>query len=113
MNKKDRALVQAYSKLLTHPESFYLDSTYSLERFAEDMNLNRTYASRFANEVLGMPFRNLLQKLRANHAAELIKQRDMKVKDVAKASGFASEVSFRRAYMKEFGVKPSHDRKEK
>jgi len=111
MNKKDKATMQAYTKLLRNPETFYLDPDYSLERFGKDLNLNRTYASRFANNILGMPFRDLLQQLRIQHAAELMKYRDMKLKDVAKASGFASDISFRRAYLKVYGTNPSESRK--
>ncbi len=110
MKKRDKATMQAYSKLLRNPENFYLDPTYSMERFGEDLNLNRTYTSQFCNNVLGMPFRNLMQSLRLKHAIELMKYKDMTLSDIARHSGFASDISFRRAFLKEFGHNPSENR---
>lgn len=107
MKRKDKELLEKYSKLLSHPDTFYLDPTYNLERFANDMQLNRTYASRFANDILGIPFRNLLAQLRLNHAVELMKYKDITLIEVARLSGFASDISFRRAFVKEYGHNPS------
>lgn len=110
MKKKDKELLTKYSKLLSNPNSFYLDPTYSLERFSEDMDLNRTYASKFSNDVLGLPFRNLLASLRLKHAVELMKYKNISLSEVARLSGFASDISFRRAFVKEFGHNPSEDK---
>jgi len=110
MNQKNKSTMQAYSKLLRKPESFYLDPTYNMARFAEDLHLNRTYTSQFSNDVLGMPFRNLLQSLRLKHAIELMKYKDLSLGDIARLSGFASDISFRRAFQKEFGHNPSENR---
>lgn len=110
MEKRDKLLLKKYSKLLSNPKSFYLDPTYSLERFSADMELNRTYASNFSNNILGMPFRNLLASLRLKHAVELMKCKDINLSEVARLSGFASDISFRRAYVKEFGMNPSENR---
>lgn len=110
MEKKEKALMQVYSKLLRRPETFYLDPTYNLERFAKDLNLNRTYASQFSNDVLGKPFRLLIAQLRVKYATELMKSGDMPLTAIAKASGFSSDISFRRAFVKEYGVNPSQNK---
>ena len=110
MNKKDKEIMQAYNNLLRHPESFYLDPTYNMERFAKDLKLNRTYVSQFSNQALGMPFRELLSKLRLEYALELMKDKEMKLCEVSSSSGFGSDISFRRAFVKEFGYPPSKHR---
>ena len=111
MDKKDKETMHAYSSLLRHPESFYLDPTYNIERFAKDLKLNRTYASQFSNRVLGMPFRDLISKLRLKYALELMKDKEMKLCEIASSAGFGSDISFRRAFVKEFGYKPSKHNK--
>lgn len=110
MNMKEKATMQMYTNLLRHPDTFYLDPNYNLEQFAKDLNLNRTYASQFANDVLGISFRHLLSQLRLKYAAELMKDQEMTLTDIAKNSGFASDISFRRAHNKEYGVNPSERR---
>lgn len=112
MKKRDKELLAKYSKLLSKPEHFYLDPDYSLEQFCVDMDLNRTYASRFSNNQLGMPFRTLLATLRVNHAVEIMKYKDITLTEVSRLSGFASDISFRRAYVKIFGKNPSEGRGE-
>lgn len=89
---------------------FYLDPNYDMAKFAIDMKMNRTYVSRFCNNVLGMPFRTLIASLRLKHAVELMKYKDMTLQEIAKASGFASDMSFRRTYVKEYGQNPSNGR---
>lgn len=101
--------MQVYSKLLRHPEGFYLDPEYNMLQFARDLNMNRTYVSQFCNDVLGMPFRTLIADLRLKYAVELMKYKNMTLIEIAKSSGFASDMSFRRTYVKAFGHNPSED----
>ncbi len=99
--------------LLGSMPPFFTDPAYSIEQFAADLGTNRTYASRFANDVIGLSFPALLNKLRLAHFMRLKSERPgERIGPLAKECGFTNTFSFRRTFRKEYGKSPSEYFKE-
>lgn len=107
-----------YVKLLGTEPPFFTDSSYTIEQFASDLGTNRSYASKFVNDELGVNFYTLLNKLRLAHFMRLkskqekSKQEKSSISSLAKRCGFSNAFSFRRAFKREYGKTPSEYLKE-
>lgn len=100
--------------LLSEKKLFFLDKNYSIIEFAADLGTNRSYASRFVNIELGITFPNLLNSLRLAHFMRLKDENPKKsIKYLADYCGFNCTLSFRRAFIKEYGMTPSEYFKKK
>lgn len=96
-----------YVKLLGEEPPFFTDCNYTIEQFAADLGTNRSYASRFVNEELGVSFYTLIGKLRLAHFMKLRnKDKRSSIGSLARSSGFNSAFSFRRTFRKEYGTTP-------
>lgn len=97
-----------YLQLLTAKPLFFTAAEYSIEQFAADLGTNRSYASHFVNQELGVTFPTLLNKLRLSHFIRLKSENpDTAIGTLAKECGFNSTFSFRRSFKAEFGEIPS------
>ena len=102
-----------YVKLLGTEPPFFTDSSYTIEQFASDLGTNRSYASKFVNEELGVSFYTLLSKLRLAYFMKQKSNRDkICISALAKKCGFSNDFSFRRAFKREYGKTPSEYLKE-
>lgn len=97
-----------YIKLMGKEPPFFTDSNYTIEQFAADLGTNRSYASKFVNEELGVNFYTLLSRLRLAHFMKLHGNGEKcSISSLAKRSGFNNVFSFRRAFRREYGTTPS------
>ena len=102
-----------YMQLLTAKPPFFTAADCSIESFATDLGTNRSYASRFVNQELGVTFSTLLNKLRLAHFMRLkSKPEKSSISSLAKRCGFSNAFSFRRAFKREYGKTPSEYLKE-
>lgn len=103
-----KQLQRRYKELLSRKPEFYLRPDYTINDFAEDLGTNRTYASRFSNQVYGVHFCILLQDLRLNRLMKLMKKNpDRSATRVALSIGFTCAISFRRAFVRRYGYLPT------
>lgn len=101
-------LKKRYTRMLGNEPPFFIDGGYTIERFAADLGTNRSYASKFTNDVLGVSFPVLLNKLRLAHFIRLKdEQPTTPIKTLAEKCGFKNTFSFRRAFKSEYGVSAS------
>lgn len=97
-----------YVKLMGTEPPFFTDCNYTIEQFAADLGTNRSYASKFVNQELGVNFYTLLSKLRLAHFMKLYgNEKKCNISSLAKRSGFNNVFSFRRAFRREYGTTPS------
>lgn len=97
-----------YVKLMGKEPPFFTDCNYTIEQFAADLGTNRSYASKFVNQELGVNFYTLLSKLRLAHFMKLYgNEKKRSISSLAKRSGFNNVFSFRRAFRREYGTTPS------
>jgi AraC-like DNA-binding protein len=97
-----------YMQLLTAKPPFFTAADYSIESFATDLGTNRSYASRFVNQELGVTFSTLLNKLRLAH---FIKRKSetpqATITHLAKECGFNSTSNFCRVFKASIGTTPN------
>jgi AraC-like DNA-binding protein len=102
LSQQDLARLQAAKKILVQN----LDSPPSLINLARQVGLN-DYKLKFGfREVFGTTVFGYLHAKRMEYAQKLLRQKRMKVTDVAYAVGYTSLPSFSKAFRKHFGVSP-------
>ncbi len=85
--------------------------TITLEAVSEKYHFSPGYVSRILKRATGNSFTELVEDLKLEHAAGLLKMTDMSVEDIATASGFGCREFFHRKFKAHFGITPSKFRK--
>lgn len=86
-NNKKQNLRRA---MLEYIENNYCDNTMSLERIADEFNLNFTYISHFFKEQIGENFIDYITRLRIEKAKELLTDTEYTIAEVAVKVGYAN-----------------------
>jgi len=100
---KHRAAVQKALKII---EARVQDPP-SLGELASLSGLGRTYFSFVFKEVTGMRLRDYLIQARINKAKDLMKDRELMIKQIARKVGFKNPDYFCRIFKKKTGVNPT------
>lgn len=75
----------------------FLAQGYGLQNFADDLGVNRTYASRFINQVLGTTFNDIRNRIRLQHMLRVMAENpELSKKKVAARCGFTSTKAMNR-----------------
>lgn len=88
-------------------EDMYADPELTLYRIAERVERPEKYISQLFKEVTGVNLSDHLEKVRLEHAAELLRRNAHTVDEIASRVGYNSSHSFRRAFKRLMGVSPS------
>lgn len=88
----------------------YGRSDMSLNLLAEEFGLSVSHLSRLFKEQVGTNFMEYLLRVRMEAAAELLKESDRKVGEVAEAVGYHNTYSFIRIFKKHTGMTPGEFR---
>ena len=103
----NRDLLPARFDQLVFTERAYLEPHLTLRNLAARLYSNKTYISRLVNDSYGMPFPDLINKLRVEFARQYLADHpDAHQDEVAQASGFASASTFNSVFKKLTGVTP-------
>lgn len=97
-------------RILQAIDDGYLQADFSLTTLAETLGVHRTYLSGMLNEYFEEGLVGLVSSRRLAHSQRLITQTDLPYGEIALASGFQSDATFRRAFKKKYGVTPSEYR---
>ena len=84
----------------------YLEHNLTLTSLAKRIGTNRTYLSIIFRDHYGTSFYGFVNSYRVQHAANLMKESDIIVRDAMTASGFYSYNSFRNAFLEAYGCRP-------
>ncbi len=85
---------------------------WTVERLARAIGLSRsTFAARFS-ELVGEPPLEYVSRWRMTKAAELLRESDLSVLDVAERAGYSSEAAFGRAFKRHEGTAPARYRRQ-
>lgn len=97
-----------------HPIALYIlehydDKNMSLNLLSDQFGVSETYLSRRFKEVVGYNYTTFLEKVRIEHACDLLNN-GMTVETVSGMVGYNSVHVFRSAFKRVMGVTPSHFR---
>ena len=90
-------------------QKLYLDPDLTLPQLARIVHSNRTYLSRYLSQTKGETFYDFIGRLRLEMCAIrlLTEQPQLTIEGVATESGFKSVSTFRRAFVRRYGIQPS------
>ena len=97
-------------KLLEYCSAHYKEDI-SVESVAEQLNLSCSCVSHIFSDRISMRFSDYINSLRLSEAAEILKNPDYPVTEVASLSGFPTIRTFNRAFQKHYGITPTVYRK--
>jgi len=83
----------------------------SLEILSKELGMGRFYLSRIFSQVLHVGFYEYVNKLRINHATNLLHNRRLTILDIALQCGFQNQQTFNRVFKEICGETPSVYRK--
>lgn len=106
INKKSHNII-IIKDIMQYLDKNYMDNQISLKMLSEKFGINQSYLSFLFKEQSGENFSSYLGVLRINKACEMIKEKDIRVKEVASLVGYNSDISFRRAFKKTKFMSPS------
>jgi two-component system response regulator YesN len=92
-------------------DSNYMDQDLGLYKVSSQFNLSEGYFSHLFKEQTNVNFTDYLEKVRMDHAYELLQNKDISINEIAFAVGYNSAQSFRRAFKRISGVNPTALRK--
>ncbi|MDO5298118.1 MAG: AraC family transcriptional regulator [Clostridia bacterium] len=78
----------------------------TVEALADVCGLNRSYFSKLFKEIMGVSPQEFLISLRMSKAAELLKNSNASIGDIAAKCGYPNQLHFSRAFKKRYGVSP-------
>lgn len=83
------------------------DPQYNVEQLAADLCMERTGLYKKLTTLMQQSPVVFIRSMRLRHAAELIRQGDMSLAEIARRTGFSTPSYFSKCFQKEFGCKPS------
>ncbi|WPU98421.1 ATP-binding protein [Mucilaginibacter sp. cycad4] len=84
------------------------NSSYSVEDFSSDMNMERSGLYRKLVSIIGQTPSEFIRSVRLKKAAQLLCQRELSVAEISDRVGFSNAAYFSKCFQEEFKVKPSH-----
>ena len=100
------------SRIIEYIKSNYMHNI-SLNTLAEAENLNPSYLSRFISEHLGISFREYVNRLRVEKAAELLTNTQLSKLEICVATGFSDYRYLNNEIQRFFGCHPEDIRRGK
>ena len=88
----------------------YLKSNFTIDVFAKQLKVSRTYISQVINEKFNMNFNAFINEYRVKEARRMLTNdpnRNLTIESIAQAVGFGSKSSFNFAFKKYTGITPS------
>lgn len=109
-NRKKSHNIDLKNKIVEFLEKTYQDPGLSLSGIAEKFNLTESYISQFFKEQTGENFSTCLEKIRMEHACELLQKTEMPINEISSLVGYYSDQVFRRAFKRYHGTTPNEFR---
>lgn len=99
-------------RAIQHINRFY-DSDLSLEDYAAMCHMSKFHFLRVFREIAGSTPLDYRNRIRLEHAADLLENERLSVEEIALQTGFSSASYFSSAFKKKFGLSPKQYRKQK
>ncbi len=94
---------------------YYINHNYreniKLETIAPLFGYNSSYLGKIFNKKMGESFNSYIDHVRINHTLELLKQKNLKVYEIAELVGYKNVDYFHKKFKKYLGISPAEFRK--
>ncbi|MFS0868568.1 helix-turn-helix domain-containing protein [Paenibacillus xylanilyticus] len=105
--KKSNMHAEIVNETMAYIQKRYADATLTVYRIAEQMGKPEKYISQLFKQYTGENLSDYLEVVRINKAAELLRESQQTIDEIALTTGYNSAHSFRRAFKRVRGVLPS------
>ncbi|MFE6076544.1 helix-turn-helix domain-containing protein [Paenibacillus sp. NPDC057886] len=105
--KKSNMHAGFVNETITYIQERYADANLTVYRIAEHMGKPEKYISQLFKEHTGENLSDYVEVVRINKAAELLRESQQTIDEIALTTGYNSAHSFRRAFKRVRGVLPS------
>ena len=82
----------------------YKDSDFFIDVIADVMHVSHSYVSKIFKQKTGMTAVKFLSEVRLKKAAELLNEKDYRVKELCAETGFNDELYFMKIFKKKYGL---------
>lgn len=104
---RDKRLYQVISNIILSPEQ-----NWKMDSLCQLANLSKAQLIRLFNQQIGTSPHHFVNHIRLQKAAELLKQSQQSILDIALNCGFQSETNFGKAFKKYYQLTPGQYRKQ-
>jgi DNA-binding response OmpR family regulator/two-component sensor histidine kinase len=84
---------------------------YNVESFVADMAMGRTLLYQKINDIVGMSIKEFIMDVRLKRSAQLLKESDLTISEIADRTGFVNPKYFSICFKKHFELTPSEFKK--
>ena len=93
-------------RVLEYIRANFCDAELCVIKVADEFNMHRTQVSKLIKSATGVTFSDYVQTLRLGKAVSLIESSERALADIASDVGYASYLSFKRAFIRCYNVSP-------
>lgn len=94
-------------KFVTRIEEIYMDPEFNVEKLSDTLGLSRGHLHRKIKELTGTTPVDFLRNYRLGKAAQLLKQKQYSVSEIAYQTGFSSPAYFSKCFKAVYNMTPS------
>ena len=98
------------ARAMSYIEENMDNSDYDVEEFVSDMGIGRTVLYQKIKNVTGMPVKEFILDIRLRRAAQLLKDSDLTISEIAYRTGFSNPKYFSVCFKRRFDKTPSEHR---
>jgi AraC-like DNA-binding protein len=84
-----------------------LNADMGLKLLAMQFNLSEVYVSKLFRELFGENFHSFVERIRMEHATQLLRTSRLNIEQIAERVGYQSANTFRRVFKRTYGISPS------
>lgn len=101
------------SSVMTSVEEQFSNPNMTLASIAESLYISQSYLSKIFKTMIDEPFFEYVQKVRIDHATDMLKNTKLSVDEISQMCGIRDVASFYRLFKKHMGMSPTQFRKNK
>jgi DNA-binding response OmpR family regulator len=98
-------------KAVEHIEQNIANCDYNVDSFVSDMAIGRTLLYQKINDITGMSIKEFIIDIRLKRSAQLLKESDLTISEIAYLTGFVNPKYFSICFKKHFELTPSEFKK--
>lgn len=98
-------------RAMDHIEKNISNYDYNVEAFVSDMGIGRTLLYQKISDIVGMSIKEFIMDIRLKRGAQLLKESDLTISEIADKTGFNNPKYFSICFKKHFELTPSEFKK--